>query len=106
MCPYTHERWKDQAFFEDAHEWDEVLERKKNHHMTFFKTLSIDEQTLEINRGLVVERIKREDEEARRLEEIRLKKEVEQNSIQYEKARIQREKEVQRKIEQELRRKK
>jgi hypothetical protein len=47
--PYSHEKWEDKLFFQDACDWDEVLERKKNPHMTIFKTtLSIDEQMLEI----------------------------------------------------------
>jgi hypothetical protein len=82
-----------------------VLERKKNPCITIFKALSTNEHMLEIHRGLAIGRDEREVEEAKRLEEIILKEEVELKAIQDEKVRLQQEKESQRKEEEELRRK-
>lgn len=69
--PYNHECWEDDLFLENARDWDEVMVRWKNTHLTIFKTLSLDEQMEEITRGVdEVERVNKDLKEARLLEEI------------------------------------
>jgi len=68
--PYGHVRWEEEVFIEDAQNWDEVLERRRNPHIIVFKYLSIDKQMLEIICGLATER---EIEEVKRYEDIRVK---------------------------------
>jgi hypothetical protein len=51
--PYSHDKWEDELFFNDAQDWDKVLERMENPRITFFKNLSIDEHMLEIQTRIV-----------------------------------------------------
>jgi hypothetical protein len=74
--PYSHNKWEDDLFFNDAHDWDKVLERTKNPHITFFKNLSIDEHMLEIQTRLIAKRVECEVEESKRLEKNILREEV------------------------------
>jgi hypothetical protein len=55
--PYNHERWEEEAFTKNAQSWDEVLERRSNPHITIFKTMSLDEQMLEINHGVATNKV-------------------------------------------------
>jgi hypothetical protein len=42
--PYSHEKWQEEEFTEDAQNWAQVLERKATPGLTIFKTLSLDQQ--------------------------------------------------------------
>jgi len=41
--PHSHETWEDILFLQDANDWEEVLDRRRNLQLTIFKTLSFDE---------------------------------------------------------------
>jgi hypothetical protein len=41
--PYAHDKFEDEAFTENAQNWDEVLQRKSNLNLTLFKAMSMDE---------------------------------------------------------------
>ena len=43
--PYTHDKFEDEVFTENAQDWDEVVARMVNPKMTRFKTMGLDELT-------------------------------------------------------------
>jgi hypothetical protein len=75
--PYSHKKWEDELFLQDYDNWEEVLERKKNPHLTIFRVISIDEQLVEIQMGVDAKRDRKEYQESQSLEEIKLKEETE-----------------------------
>jgi hypothetical protein len=44
--PYTHDRFEDEVFIENAQDWDEFVARMVDPKMTRFKAMSLDEQTM------------------------------------------------------------
>jgi hypothetical protein len=46
--PYTHDKFEDEIFMENAQDWDEVVERMVDPKMTKFRAMSLDEQTTTI----------------------------------------------------------
>jgi hypothetical protein len=42
--PYSHKKFEDKVFTENAQDWDEVVKRMANPNMTRFKAMSMDEQ--------------------------------------------------------------
>jgi hypothetical protein len=42
--PYTHDKFEDEVFTENAQDWEEVVARMVDPRMTKFKSMSLDEQ--------------------------------------------------------------
>jgi hypothetical protein len=65
---YAHDKFEDEIFIENAHDWDEVVQRMANPKMTRFRALSLDEQVMTIE--LLDQEALRAGEETRAAKEI------------------------------------
>jgi hypothetical protein len=46
--PYTHDKFEDEIFMENAQDWDKVVARMVDPKITNFRAMSLDEQTTTI----------------------------------------------------------
>jgi hypothetical protein len=49
--PYTHEKFEDEVFKENAQDWDKVVARMADPKMTRFKSMSLDEEMTTIEKS-------------------------------------------------------
>jgi hypothetical protein len=56
---YSHKKWEDGVFLQDANDWEEVLERRRNLQLTIFKTLSSNEHLVDLERRIMTEKAKK-----------------------------------------------
>jgi hypothetical protein len=49
--PYSHNKFEDEIFTENAHDWDEVVERMVDPKMTKFKAMSLVEKETTIEQS-------------------------------------------------------
>jgi hypothetical protein len=47
---YTHDKFEDEVFTENAQDWDEVVARMVHPKMTRFRAMSLDEQPTTIDK--------------------------------------------------------
>jgi hypothetical protein len=96
--PYTHEKWEDELFIENAQDWKEVEKRRANPNITIFSSLPIEEKIKMVNLGVSSNK---GTDKGKKEEEERLKVEKEQQALQAEKERILKEQAEERRLQEE-----